>query len=61
MKRVWEDIIVDHDNVDILDWIHSHFENDNWHKQFEITVSLRETDYDEDGNVFYVKEEENNG
>jgi hypothetical protein len=45
MKREQWDICVDDDNVNILDWIQSHFQNENWHKNFEVTVTLREIDY----------------
>jgi hypothetical protein len=54
MKKETFDICVDNDNVDILDWIHSHFKNGNWHKNFEVTVTLREIDYTEDGERIYV-------
>lgn len=49
------DICVDDDCVDILDWINEHFQKGNWHKNFEVTVSLKEIDYDEDGEKFYVQ------
>jgi hypothetical protein len=45
---------VDDDNVDILDWLHEHFNNDNWHKNFEVTVSVKEIDWNEEGEKFYV-------
>lgn len=54
MEKVF-DVIVDDDNVDILDWINSHFEGGNWHKNFEVTVSLREFDYREDGEKEYIE------
>lgn len=47
-------ICYDDDGVDILDWIFSHFRDGNWHKNFEVTVSLREIDYTEDGEEIYV-------
>lgn len=47
---------VDDDNVDILDWLNEHFHNGNWHKNFEVTVSVKEFDWDEEGNQFYVDE-----
>lgn len=50
-------VCVDDDNVDILDWISTHFSNGNWHKNFEVTVSMREVDYTEDGERFYVDQE----
>lgn len=50
------DICVDDDNVDILDWIHSHFDNGSWHKHFEVTVFVKEIDYTEDGSRIYVDE-----
>jgi hypothetical protein len=48
MEKIFN-ICVDDDNVDILDWIHSHFKMGNWHKNFEVAIKLREFDYDEDG------------
>lgn len=54
MKKESFNIIVDDDCVYILDWINSHFENGNWHKEFEVTVSLREIDHTEDGEMYYV-------
>jgi hypothetical protein len=48
------EIMVDDDCVDIIDWIGTHFENGNWHKNFEVTVSLREFTYNEDGEKEYV-------
>ena len=48
------DICVDDDYVEILDWIHTHFQFGNWHKQFEVTVKLREFDYSEDGEKVYI-------
>ena len=50
------DICVDDDNVDILDWIHSHFKDGNWNKHFEVTISVKEIDYTEDGRRIYVDE-----
>ncbi|UUV47062.1 hypothetical protein [Bacillus phage vB_BanS-Thrax5] len=54
MKKETFDICVDDDNVDILDWIRSHFDNGNWHKHFEITVSVRGFDWNEEGEKFYT-------
>jgi hypothetical protein len=54
MKQKEFDICVDDDNVDIFDWIHSHFANGNWHKNFEVTVMLKEIDYTEDGERIYA-------
>lgn len=48
------DICVDDDCVDILDWINSHFKNGNFHKNFEITVKVKEFDYSEDGEKVYI-------
>lgn len=48
MKQKQFDVSVDDDSVDILDWIHTHFENGNWHKNFEVTVTVREIDFNED-------------
>lgn len=50
------EINVDHDNVDIVDWIGTHFENGNWDKHFEVTVTVKEIDYTEDGKVIYIEE-----
>lgn len=55
MKKQF-DIMVDNDNVDILDWINTHFENGNYHKKFEVTVELEEYDYREDGSRVYISE-----
>jgi hypothetical protein len=49
-------ISVDDSCIDILDWISSNFHNGNWHKNFEATISLREIDYNENGEQFYVDE-----
>jgi hypothetical protein len=56
MKQKTFNICVDDDCVDILDWISSHFKNGNWHKNFEVTISLKEFDYDEDGEIVYINE-----
>ncbi|AYP68292.1 hypothetical protein PQE75_gp187 [Bacillus phage vB_BcoS-136] len=48
------DICVDDDNVDILDYIHSHFQGDNWDKNFEVSIKLREFFYNEDGKRVYI-------
>jgi LEA14-like dessication related protein len=48
------DVCVDDDNVDIMDWIQSHFHNGNWYKNFEVTITLKEFEYDEDGEKKYV-------
>lgn len=48
MKRKTFNICVDDDNVDILDWINSHFQNGNWDKMFEATITMREIDYTEE-------------
>lgn len=48
MKQKQFDVSVDDDNVEILDWINTHFENGNWHKNFEVTVTVREIDFNED-------------
>ena len=53
------DISVDYGDADIVDWIHSHFSNGNWDKHFEVTVSVKEIDYTEDGERVYVDEDEN--
>jgi hypothetical protein len=58
MTKETFDICVDDDNVYLLDWISSHFDNGNWHKNFEVTVSMREINYAEDGTRFYVDEKE---
>lgn len=57
MKKQF-DICVDDDCVDILDFINVHFKNGNWHKNFEVTVSLREIGYTEDGKRIYADERE---
>jgi hypothetical protein len=57
MKQDQWDVCVDDDNVDIIDWIQSHFNNGNWHKNFEVTVTLREIDWNEEGERFYVDEQ----
>lgn len=49
------DVCVDDSNVEILDFIRLAFEN-GWHKHYEVTVSMVEFDYDEDGDKFYVEE-----
>lgn len=49
MKKENFDICVDDDCVGILDWIYSHFKNGNWDKNFQVTVIVREFDYEEDG------------
>jgi hypothetical protein len=49
------DICVDDSNIEILDWIDSHFKNGNWHKNFEVTIKLREFDYDEDGEKVFIE------
>lgn len=54
MRQNHFDVTVDDDNVDILDWIHSHFDNGNWNKNFEVTVSMREFIYTEDGTKVYL-------
>jgi len=54
MKQKKFEICCDHDNVDISDWIQSHFANGNWNKKFEITVTIKEIDYDEDGKTIYI-------
>ena len=54
MKQKQFDVSVDDDNVEILDWINTHFENGNWHKNFEVTVTVREIDFNEDGERVYV-------
>ena len=51
------DICVDDDCVDIMDWINEHFQNGNWHKHFEVTVKLKEINFDEEGEKFYVQDE----
>jgi hypothetical protein len=57
MKQYQWDVCVDDDNVDIIDWIHSHFHNGNWYKNFEVTITLREIDWNEEGERFYVDEQ----
>lgn len=47
-------ICVDDDCVEILDWINNHFRNGNYHKNFEITLTVREIDYTENGDIIYV-------
>lgn len=47
-KREHFDVNVDDDKVNIIDWIQSHFHKGNWHKNFEVTVELREKDYVEE-------------
>ena len=54
MKRETFNICVDDDNVDILDWIHSHFQNGNWDKIFEVTITLQEIEYAENDEIVYV-------
>lgn len=56
MKQQTFEICVDDDNVDISDWIRTHFENGNWHKSFEVTVAVKEFDYTEDGERIYIDE-----
>ncbi|UGO50982.1 hypothetical protein PQE70_gp129 [Bacillus phage vB_BanS_Nate] len=53
-KKEQFDMCVDDSNVEILDWLRTHFDNGNWHKNFEVTVSVREFDYNEDGEKFYI-------
>lgn len=54
------DVSVDTDNIEILEWIRTHFDNGNSHKRFVVTVSLHEFDYKEDGQrVFVIPMEEN--
>lgn len=48
-------VCVDDDNVEILDWISAQFSNGNWDKNFEVTVTMREIDYTEDGEQVYVE------
>lgn len=57
VKEKTFEVCMDDDNVNIVDWIQSHFENGNWHKSFEVTVSLKEFDYTEDGEHIYLEEE----
>jgi|GEM_PF-6856370 len=52
MKQFY--VCVDDDKIDIIDWIQSHFHNGNWHKNFEVTVTLREIDYTENGERIYI-------
>lgn len=54
MKIYKTDLCVENDCADISDWIYSHFYNGNWTKQFEVTVTVREIDYEEDGERVYV-------
>lgn len=54
MKQETFDVIVDDDNVNILDWIGSHFENGNWHKHFTVTITMKEFEYSEDGEKVYI-------
>lgn len=53
-NKQW-DICVDDDNVNILDWIHSHFDNGNWYKNFEVTLTIREIDYVENDDGTDIK------
>lgn len=57
MEQEKFDVIVDDDNIDILDWIGNHFENGNWYKHFEATVTMREFTYTEDGSKVYLEED----
>ena len=41
-------ICIDDDNVEILEWIHQHFMNDNYNKLFEVIITMREIEYDEE-------------
>ena len=42
------EVCIDDDNVDILEWIHQHFMKDNYDKLFEIIITMREIEYDEE-------------
>lgn len=54
LKQEKFDVCWDDDMVDILDWINSHFKDGNWHKNFEVTISVREFDYTEDGEKEFI-------
>ena len=55
IKNQWNVCVDDYD-CEILDWIHSHFKNGNSHKDFEVTVTMREFTYNEDGEKVYNDE-----
>ena len=49
-------ICIDNDNVEILEWIHQHFMNGNYDKLFEVIITMKEIEYDEETDEqIYVK------